>query len=119
VSWPLWDGGRVKAETAEAAATRRAAEERLAEFDAMLAFEIKERLLDLEAARAAVGAATDEVTSAAEARRVVTDRFKAGLVSGTEVLDAQVALVQAELDRTRALASVRLAQARLDRAVGR
>jgi outer membrane protein TolC len=35
------------------------------------------------------------------------------------VLDAQQALLQAELDRTRALAEVRLAEARLDRAVGR
>jgi outer membrane protein TolC len=35
------------------------------------------------------------------------------------VLDAQVALLQAELDRTRALANVRLAEARLSRALGR
>ena len=37
----------------------------------------------------------------------------------TEVIDAQVALLQAELDRTRALANAHLAAARLDRAVGR
>ena len=37
----------------------------------------------------------------------------------TEVLDAEVALLQAELDRTRALAGVRLAEARLARALGR
>jgi hypothetical protein len=35
------------------------------------------------------------------------------------VLDAQVALLQAELDRTRALANIRLAEARLHRAEGR
>jgi len=35
------------------------------------------------------------------------------------VLDAQQALLVAELERTRAQAAARLAQARLDRAVGR
>jgi hypothetical protein len=35
------------------------------------------------------------------------------------LLEAQVALLQAELDRTRAIANARLAQARLDRALGR
>jgi outer membrane protein TolC len=35
------------------------------------------------------------------------------------VLDAQVALLQAELDRTRSVANLRLAEARLERALGR
>jgi outer membrane protein TolC len=119
VAWPLWDGGRVKADVAEVAANQRAMEQRLAEFDSVLDFEVKQRRLDLEAAREAIRAATDEVTSAAEARRVVSERFKAGLVPNTEVLDAQQALLVAQFDRTRALAAARLAQARLDRAVGR
>jgi outer membrane protein TolC len=119
VAWPLWDGGRVKADVAEVAANQRAMEQRLAEFDSVLDFEVKQRGLDLEAAREAIRAATDEVTSAAEARRVVSERFKAGLVPNTEVLDAQQALLVAQFDRTRALAAARLAQARLDRAVGR
>ena len=60
----------------------------------------------------------DAVRSAAEARRVVTDRFGAGVATSTDVLVAQVALLQAELARTRALAGVRLAEARLERALG-
>ncbi len=119
VAWPLWDGGRIKAEVAEVAASRRALSERLAEFDAVLDFEVLQRRLDLTSARASIRAATDEVASAAEARRVVSERFKAGLVSSTEVLDAQQELLAAQFDRTRVLASARLAEARLDRAVGR
>ena len=57
--------------------------------------------------------------SAAEARRVLAERFGAGVATNTDVLDAQVALLQAELDRTRALANAQLAAARLDRALGR
>ena len=117
--WPLWDGGRVKADVAEAAANRRAVEQRLAEFDTVLDFEVKQRQLDVTASRESIRAASDEVASAAEARRVVAERFKAGLVTTTEVLDAQQALLIAQFDRTRALANARLAEARLDRALGR
>jgi outer membrane protein TolC len=49
----------------------------------------------------------------------VQERFAAGVATSTDLLDAQVALLQAELDRTRALANARLASARLDRALGR
>ena len=41
------------------------------------------------------------------------------MIAQIEVLDAEFALLQAELDRTRALADVRLAEARLARAIGR
>ena len=119
VTWPIWDSGRVKADMAEAAANQRAVVERLAEFDTMLGFEIRQRRLDVDSAREAIRAATDEVAAAAEARRVVAERFKAGLVPNTEVLDAQQALLVAQFDRTRALASARLAEARLDRALGK
>ena len=119
LSWSLWDGGRVRADVAEADANRRAVEQRLQEFDSVLDVEVRQRVLDLSSATAAIGVASDAVKSAAEARRVVTERFSAGVATNTDVLDAQVALLQAELDRTRALASARLAAARLDRALGR
>ena len=70
-------------------------------------------------ASAMVSAAADAVQSAAEARRVVADRFGAGVATSTDVLVAQVALLETELARTRALASVRLAEARLQRSLGR
>jgi OMF family outer membrane factor len=118
-SWTLWDGGRTKAERADTAALSRVAEARLADFDRQVTFEVRQRLLELEASRAAINAASDGVRAAAEARRVVAERFTAGVVTNTEVLDAQTALLQAELERTRALAGARVAEARLARAVGR
>jgi outer membrane protein len=119
VNWMLWDGGRVAAETAEAAAAVAAARARLDEVDSLIALDIRQRGLDLDSARAARDAAADAVRSAAEARRIVAERFAVGVATSTEVLDAQLALLQAELDRTRALAGIRLAEARLDRALGR
>jgi outer membrane protein TolC len=118
-TWALWDGGRRKADMAEAAATTRALQTRITEFDRQTAFEIEQRELELESARAAITAAADGVRSATETHRVLGERYRAGVATNTEVLDAELALLQAELDRTRAVASSRLAEARLERARGR
>ncbi|HEY0872418.1 MAG TPA: TolC family protein, partial [Vicinamibacterales bacterium] len=119
VSWTLWDGGRRAAEQAQAAAAARALEARITDFDRHVTFEVEARRLDLDSARAAIAAAEDGVRSAVEARRVVAERFAVGVVTSTDVLDAEVAVLQAELDRTRAVANARLAEARLERALGR
>jgi outer membrane protein len=119
VNWPLFDGGKTRSEVAEAAASSRVYQERLAEFDSVLAVEIRQRLTELTSSRSAIDSAADAIRSAAEAKRVVGDRFAAGVATSTDVLDAQVALLQAELDRTNAIATARLAEARLARALGK
>jgi outer membrane protein TolC len=119
VAWSLWDGGRTDAEAARASSLAAAARQRLAEFDSVLRLQVYQRLREIDSGRAAVAAAEDARRAAAEARRVVVERYKAGVAIQTEVLDADVALLQAELDRTRAIAGVRLAEARLARELGR
>jgi outer membrane protein TolC len=119
VSWPLWDGGRAGAARAEAAAGVRAAEARAADFDRLLAFEVQQRQLDLESSLAAIAVADDGLRAAAEARRVLGERFNAGVATSTEVLDAETDVLNADLARTRALANARLAEARLARTLGR
>lgn len=118
VTWQLFDGGRSKAERAAAAAQATAFERRRDEFDALLSLELRQRRLDVESGRAALGASDDAIRAAAEARRVVEERFRAGVATSTDVLDAQVALLDAELERTRLAAGLRLAEARLARAAG-
>lgn len=119
VRWSLWDGGRTAADVAQAAGAIEIARQRLAEFDSVLAVEVRQRALDLDSGRAAVAAAGDAVRAATDARRVVAERYQAGVIAQIEVLDAEYALLQAQLDRARALAGVRLSEARLARAIGR
>jgi len=119
VSWSLWNWGRTAAEVAEAQSQATAAKEQLAEFDTVIGLEVRQRQLDLDSARARIPPALDAVKSAVEARRVVQERFTAGVATNTDLLDAQQDQLEAELQRTRALASVRLAEARLARALGK
>jgi outer membrane protein len=118
VGWTLFNGGRTSAEVAEARSLSTAVRERLAELDTQIVLEVRQRQLDLASAMAAVQPAMDAVTSATEARRVVQERFGAGVATSTDLLDAQQDQLEAELGRTRALANVKLAEARLARALG-
>jgi outer membrane protein len=119
VRWSLFDGGRVRAETAEAAANRRAIEARLRDFDAGIEVEVRQRVAELTSAAAAIEAAAAGLRAASEARRVIGERFKAGVATNTDVLTAETALLQGELDLMRARANSVLAAARLERALGR
>ena len=67
---------------------------------------------------AAIAASEDSVRAATEARRVVGERFEAGVATSTEVLDAEGDVLGAELSRTQAVANARIAEARLIRAAG-
>lgn len=118
VTFTLWNGGRTAAQVAEARHQAEAARERLAEADSQIALDVRQRQLDLGSARSQVVTAAAAVRSATEARRVVAERFTAGVATSTDLLDAQVDQLQAELEQTRALASVKLAEARLARALG-
>ncbi len=57
--------------------------------------------------------------AARENQRVAGDRYHEGLVASSDLLDAEVALQRAGVDRAEALAQLRLAAANLERAIGR
>ncbi|MBM3770393.1 MAG: TolC family protein [Acidimicrobiia bacterium] len=119
VDWPLFDGGRVDAEVAEAVAACLTAEARLAEFDSMLGLEIRQRLSELSSGRAVVTAADASIRAVTEAHRVLRERFAAGVATSTDVLDAEHSILQAELDRAQAITALRISEAGLARAMGR
>ena len=61
----------------------------------MLAVEVRQRALEIDSGKAAVAAADDGVRAAVEAQRVVSERYRAGVITQIEVLDAEFALLQA------------------------
>jgi outer membrane protein len=118
VSWLLWDSGKARADRAAALAQADAVGHQVVAQDEAIVLEIRQHLWDLESGRAAVAASAEAVTAATEARRVLQERFNAGVATTTELLDADVALLEAELERTRLSAALRLNEARLIRSVG-
>ena len=118
VNWALWDGGRARAEAAASTAQADAVRLQADDLAASVAVDVRRCLLDLDSDRAAVQAAADAVAAATEAHRVVAERFRAGVATSTDVLDAETALLQASLEQTRLAAAARLDEARLIHAVG-
>ena len=117
-TWTIWDGGRAQAEAAATEAQAQAVGHRRQQFDEMVAFEVRQRMGDVASGRAALAASDEAVAAALEAHRVLQERFDAGVATPTDVFDAQLARLDAELERVRLQAALRLSEARLLRALG-
>ncbi len=117
--WSFFDGGRQAADVARAEAEAEALRRRLEDQDHTLRLEVETRLAELETAHAAVRVSETAVASARSNVKVTADRYREGLIPSSERLDAETALLRAELEQTAALVGTRVAAAQLDRAVGR
>ena len=119
VSLRVFDGGRTSAAVARAQAGVEALRQRLDDLERHIRLEVTSAHLAMRAAHVATRVAEGAVAAGEESRRVSADRYREGVIPSSELLDAEVALLEAGLERTRALAETRLASAQLDRAVGR
>ncbi len=119
LSWNALDFGRRSASLARARAQADAVREQLRELDRAIRLEVTQRALELRTARARVTVAESGIAAALENRKVAGDRYREGVIASSDLLDAEVAYERASLARTEALASLRLAAAGLDRALGR
>ena len=119
LSWQFWDSGRAAAERTEAQFQALSIRERKAEVETQVRADVQKQVVELASSRAALAPARLAVTAAQETSRVLNDRFDAGVATTLDVLDAQVAELQAELDRARVLADIKLNEARLARVLGR
>jgi outer membrane protein TolC len=119
LSITAFDGGRTSAATAQARAQAAAVRHQLEDLERRIRLEVTSRVLDLGTSRATVEVAERNLEAAGESLRVSRDRYHEGLIASFELLDAETALLRAGLDRTTAATQLRLAQASLERAVGR
>ena len=119
LAFRVFDSGRTAAAVAQRAAQSEAGRQGLDDLERRIRYEVTERALDQKTAAAAVQVAARSVEAAQESRRVSSERYRAGVIPSSELLDAEVALLRAGLDRAEAQARLRLARASLDRAVGR
>ena len=84
-----------------------------------IAKEVEQSYLDVKAAREVIRATKKAREAAAENLRLAMGRYKSGVGNIIEVTDAQVQFAQADLNYVRALYDFKVAEAKLDKAVGR
>ncbi len=119
LSFPIFDGLRVKSNVDLATAQRRVAELQLHEQREAVSLDVARARAELHRARAVFSARQQNAAEAAEAFRLATLRFGRGLSTQLEVSDAQLALLTAESTEARATYDLFLAGADLARALGR
>jgi outer membrane protein TolC len=119
ISFPIFDGFRVKSNVDLAKAQARLAELRLQQQREAVSIDVARARAELRRARAVFAARQQNSTEADEAFRLATLRFARGLSTQLEVSDAQLALLTAQSTEARATYDLFLASADLARALGR
>jgi outer membrane protein len=83
-----------------------------------ISLDVKRQQLAVARAKEKVQVAMLSIEQAEENQRTTNDKFKQGLATSTELLDANVALLQAKTSYSAALVEHEVARARLTKAVG-
>jgi len=118
VDWTILDGKGSRRRAESLRAQERAALLQRNDQAADVALEVRTRWLDLQQARALVIESRVTVAQSEENIKVVTDRYRLGLSTYTEVLDAESRRLQALTNFSNAVYDESLALFRLRRSVG-
>ncbi|HUF64968.1 MAG TPA: TolC family protein [Gemmatimonadaceae bacterium] len=119
VSLPIWSGGQREVGIARARALHNISEAQLADQERAVAQVMSESYHGYETARAGVELARSGVAAAAENYRVQRARYAGGAGSILDLLEAQVALSESEVELIRSRQSAKLALAQLEALLGR
>ncbi len=118
VSYPIFDGGAAKAAVAEARANVAAAEARREATVLQVQTQAYQAAASARDTNARVDALRVSVTAAEESQRVAEGRYRAGVGTLLEVLDAQTVATQARINAVQALYDLHLAIVNLQYAIG-
>lgn len=118
ISYDLFDWGITRNQVAQADARKSQAE--LAYEQALdgVELEVNQNYLALLQARERIAIANGGVEQASESARITQNRFHNGNATNTEVLDAEIALLQSKLNYTIATADYEIALARMQKSAG-
>jgi outer membrane protein len=119
LSFDIWNWNMTKYQSDQAEATLTQSREAFLELRDAIVLEVNQSYLMLLQSKDKVSVAGTGVQQAEENYRITKNKFTSGTASNTDLLDAEVALLQAKVNRTSSLVDYELAQARLMKAVGR
>ena len=115
----VWNWGATAAQAEQAEAGLRANQEMLAQLQQTVSLDVRRSLLSEKRAHEKVDVARLGVEQATENSKTLSDKYHSGLATSTELLDANVALVQAKTSLSAALVEQAIANVRLQKSLGR
>jgi outer membrane protein TolC len=118
LSFDIWNWGQTRSQASQAEAQLAQARDARKLLSDQAVLEVTQSRLAEAQARQKIGVAGQAAAQAEEYLRITRERFKQGVVLNSDVLDAEVALLQGNINRTQAAIDLALAQARLQKALG-
>ncbi|HZS26396.1 MAG TPA: TolC family protein [Candidatus Angelobacter sp.] len=115
---PIFQGGKVKADVAQADAQLRQSRMQLEDLHSRVEFEVRSALLDVKTSDDQVQVARQQIDLAAEQLKEARDRYAAGVSGSLEVVQAQEAVASANDNNIQALYLNNVAKLSLVRALG-
>ncbi len=118
VQWNVWDWFATEHQTTQAEAVLRQSEAGLAQINDAISLDVARHYYSAQTSSEKVQVAKIGVEVAEESFRLAYQKFKNGLLSNSDLLDAEVALLQAKLTYTQAVIEFIISIAQLKKAVG-
>lgn len=115
---PIYDGGRNKAQRTEALAALKGAQARAQDTQQQVRADVRQAVNNMQASTARYDNSQVEITEATEALNRSKARYRYGVGSNLDVLDAETQLAQARLARLQAIYNYTIGQYQLRRATG-
>jgi outer membrane protein TolC len=118
LQWNIWDWYATDHQTAQAEAALRQSEAGIVQINDAVTLDVAQQYFNAQTTKDEVEVAHEGMEQAQESYRMTSEKFKNGVASNTDMLDAETALLQAKLTHTQAIIEFTLAIARLKKAVG-
>ncbi len=118
IEWTPFDAGFTAGRVEEARGNLITAQAQLESTRLAVTSDVSQAWLNLKTAEQRAATAEAEVANATEAVRLTEGRYKSGLGTFLDVIDAQTALVTADTNRVNSLSAVNQARAALAHAIG-
>jgi outer membrane protein TolC len=118
LSFDLWNWNQTGHQSTQAQAQLAQAQEGLSMTKDGIMLEVTQSYLGIQKAKERKAVSEQGVAQAEENYRTMDGKYKQGLAANSELLDAEVALLQTKLNLTQSLVDYELAIAQLSRAIG-
>ncbi|MBS4029800.1 MAG: TolC family protein [Ignavibacteriales bacterium] len=118
VSFDVWNWGQTSQQTAQAKAQLEQANDGVGLLKDGITLEVTQNYLNVQQSKERISVAEQGVQQAEENYRVTNEKFKQGLALNSDLLDAEVALLQAKTNLTQAQIDYEISEARLEKAIG-
>lgn len=119
ISFDLWNWLTPVHQTAQAEATFSQAQDALTQFRDGITLEVTQNYLEVTKAREKLGVASRGVDQAEENYRITKSKFESGVATNTDLLDAEVALLQTKTNNVTAVVDYELSKAKLSKSLGK